>query len=884
MHAASIRSIISVLSLFMLSVIPITANAEEDNLTRHTLPNGLDVILKQDTARKVAAIQFWVNVGSTDEDQSQRGISHLIEHMAFKGTKKRGVGRIAKEIEALGGSTNAYTTWDRTVFLVTVPSDKVLDGLDILADAVINPLIDPQELEREKKVVLEEILEGEERPQKKSFELLFETAYTQSPYKYPVIGYKEIVSGFSRDDVLAFRKRWYVPQNMFLVVVGDVDPQALRPEIERMTRDLKPSKFVPGNRAAEPAQEQIRQAIIRDPNSRETFLNIAFHIPSVKSAEVNALDIAADLLGSRESSRLVHVLKKQKHLVHSISAYAITPRDPGLFVISAALDAENLETAVRSIMDELRKLAKKQPSAEEIQRARTHIESAYLYGRQTVGGIARTLGTYRADRGDPEFGDVYLKLNAAVTEEQVSAAVRRYLVPPNVTVTALLPEKASPELKVEKLAEIIGSYADQRQLAAKKRSSDKVVTRTLRNGMRVVLIPDYSNPVVSFRIASLGGKRFETKETAGIMNFVAQMLDKGTKSQSEMEIARKVEAMGGRLGTFSGNDSVGLDATFLSRNVDDGLKLLAEIYSNASFPQDKLERERKLIINTIRTAPDRPIQFALNTLNEAIFAGHPYGLNKEGSVESVERFTQDDLIRAYQSFFVPSNTVITAVGSMDVKRVMRTIAELFGEFPAREALTPQIPQQEPLSAAKEATVRIPRAKAHVAIGFHGTTLDHPDRYALDVLNSVLSGMGGRLFRELRDKESLAYTVTSFSRPSKDPGIFAFYVGTDRSKADRAVQGLFREINRVRSAPVSDDELSRAVSNVIGKHRIALQSPWARAESVALNDLYGLGHDYDPQYLKKIAEVTADQVLNVAREYLDPNRAAIVRILPEEKAK
>ena len=499
------------------------------------------------------------------------------------------------------------------------------------------------------------------------------------------------------------------------------------------------------------------------------------------------------------------------------------------------------------------------------------------------GGIARTLGNYEADTGDADFGDLYLKLNAAVTPDQVAACVRDYLQWPNVTVTALVPEKDAPEFKIEKLVEVIGSHRDRTRVAAKKASDRKAVTRTLRNGTRVVLIPDDSNPVVSFRIACLGGKRFETERTIGIMNFVAQMLDKGTKSLNEVEIARKVEAMGGRLGTFSGYDSVGLDATFLSRNADEGLKLLADIYANASFPKDKVDRERMLIINMIKTAPDRPVQFAIQTLNEHLYSRHPYRFDKEGTVESVTRFTADDLRKTHRRLFVPSNTVITGVGSMNVKSVMRTITELFGELPAGKMVMPKVPQEDAKEQAKQATVRIPRAKAHLVIGFRGTTVENKDRYALDVLNSVLSGMGGRLFQDLRDKKSLAYTVTSFCRVGKDPGVFGFYMGTNANKVDRAMRGLFREIDRVRSAPVGDEELARAVNNVIGKHKIALQSPWARAENVALNDLYGLGHNYDPEYLRKISEVTPDQVLDVARRYLDPNHACVVKILPEEHA-
>jgi hypothetical protein len=205
-----------------------SALAMEEKLKHFTLPNGLEVLVKEDHARKVAAIQCWVMVGSADEEDSERGISHLIEHMAFKGTERRGVGQIASEVEALGGETNAYTSWDETVFFITVPSHATLQGLDILTDAVLRPAIDAQELAREKEVVLEEILEGDERPERKASKQLLWTAYSRSPYRFPVIGYKETVEKVTRDDVLSFRKKWYVPENMFLLIVGDVNADQIR--------------------------------------------------------------------------------------------------------------------------------------------------------------------------------------------------------------------------------------------------------------------------------------------------------------------------------------------------------------------------------------------------------------------------------------------------------------------------------------------------------------------------------------------------------------------------------------------------------------------------------------------------------------------------------
>lgn len=209
--------------------------ALEEKLQQFTLSNGIEVYVKEDSARKVATLQVWVMVGSADEQEWERGISHLIEHMAFKGTERRGVGRIAAEVEALGGETNAFTSWDKTVFYVTVPSEAVLAGLDILTDAVLRPSIDPVELDKEKQVVIEEILEGEERPERKAFKRLFHTAYVSSPYKYPVIGFKETVEKFTRDDIMRFREKWYKPENIFILLVGDVDASAVQPELERMT-------------------------------------------------------------------------------------------------------------------------------------------------------------------------------------------------------------------------------------------------------------------------------------------------------------------------------------------------------------------------------------------------------------------------------------------------------------------------------------------------------------------------------------------------------------------------------------------------------------------------------------------------------------------------
>jgi zinc protease len=359
------------------------------------------------------------------------------------------------------------------------------------------------------------------------------------------------------------------------------------------------------------------------------------------------------------------------------------------------------------------------------------------------------------------------------------------------------------------------------------------------------------------------------------------MLNKGAGKMDEVEISQRVEDMGGRLTGFSGYDSFGLAASFFSRHLDDGMRLMLQIVTDPTFPADKLERERNLIINRIKTEPDRPVQYAINVLNETVFPKHPYGFVKEGTLTTVAGFTAAELKQTYERYAVPSNMVITVVGDMNARKTMDRITELFGKIKGKKLEAPAVVAEEPLATVREKIVRIPRAKAHLAVGFRAATMSDPDRYSLEVLSNILAGQGGRLFLQLRDKESLAYVVTSFFRPGLQPGVFAFYIACEEAKLDQAEQGLQGQVNLIREKAVSDKELKRSISNLIGHHLISLQSSSSRAENTALNTLYGLGYDYDREYVQKIAAVKVEDVLRAARKYLDPKRCAIVKIVPEE---
>ena len=280
-----------------------------------------------------------------------------------------------------------------------------------------------------------------------------------------------------------------------------------------------------------------------------------------------------------------------------------------------------------------------------------------------------------------------------------------------MTLTVLLPDNEAKDFRIEELEKIVSGFAPTaKAISTGETASKETVFKELSNGIKVVLVPDNSNPVISFRIACLGGKRFEDKEDQGIMNFISRMFDKGAAGMSDVEIARKVDNMGGSLNGFSGNDSFGFYASFFSRHSHDGLELLSKLYADPTFPQDKVDRERQLIIAAIKSEPDEPTQYVVNILNKTLFPDFPYGFDKLGTPATITGCSVDDLRRTYQRFAVPSNTVITAVGKMDPQKLFEKVEQLFGAIPPKVLEMPEIPAERPLDKVRQELVHIPEPK------------------------------------------------------------------------------------------------------------------------------------------------------------------------------
>ncbi|MBI2265252.1 MAG: insulinase family protein [Armatimonadetes bacterium] len=409
------------------------------DVTKRVLDNGLTVLVKEVYPASIVNLAIWVKVGSIHEEDKEAGISHCIEHMLFKGTRKRAVGEIAKEIHGVGGYLNAFTSYDCTCYWVVLPSKYFDIALDVEADALLNSTLDQEELEKEIRVILEEIKMYQDRPDSHCFEKLMEIAYTRHPYRRPIIGYENVLKSVTPQDLFDYWERFYRPGNMFVTLVGDVHGEKCVDKISRYLGSMKPGLVPLQERNREPEQRERREISLNG-DIQKTHVQIAFHIPDALHKDTYACQILAGILGEGRSARLNQSLKEKKRLVTAIDAGLFSQKEPGLFLIQAVLDDGDPNRATSGIRDEIEKLIDEGVTTDELNRAKNIVESSYVFGQETVEGLGKNLGFYEI-LGDYALSDRYIEELYKVKAEEVCKAAGKYLTDSNCSIAVYRPNR-----------------------------------------------------------------------------------------------------------------------------------------------------------------------------------------------------------------------------------------------------------------------------------------------------------------------------------------------------------------------------------------------------------------------------------------------------------
>ncbi|OAG27267.1 M16 family metallopeptidase [Thermodesulfatator autotrophicus] len=869
------------LFLALLFIQGVWAMELAPGLYKTVLDNGLTLIVEENHRAPVVSVQVWVKAGSAYEKDSEAGITHLIEHMIFKGTEKRKPGEIAATIESFGGSINAFTSYDYTCYYVNGPSEVLDTALDVLSDAIFHSIFDPTELEREKQVILEEMRMRNDRPALALAEAVRQKAYLKYPYRRPIIGYPETVKAFTRDDILKYMARRYRPAHIAVVIVGDVEAEtALSKASSYFGREPKKPPQKVKFPEEPPKTKPVLVTINRD--VQEGYFQIALPGPSLLEKEAPVMDVIAAILGQGESSRLYRELRREKGIVNTIYAYAFTPQGPGLFEVAGTASAENLRESLKEALVEIFRLKYEPVLPEELTKAKVMVAADFVYSRETMQGEARKLGAFEMIAGDPLKARAYLEAIKKVTPAQIKEAAQKFFTPQAV-VAGLLAQNVSEIISQEELENLV----EEAEMEASgitpelERWIAPTVKKKLANGLTVLITPQKDVPSLAMALVFPGGLRFETAETNGLFRTLAGLWTKGTNKYSAEMLASIVESMGGDISGFSGRNTFGLKGVFLSDYLDQALSLFAEVAKNPALSQEELERLKPELLSALARQEDNPLQLAIKEFYRLLFAPHPYGLNILGSPEVIKNLSSQDIKKAYDSFVIPSRGVLAIVGDVDPDKVWPLIEKHFGAWQKEAPPLPEDKEPEPLLEPKISTVNLDREQVHLILGFRGPDMFSPDRYATEVLNAILAGQGGRLFKELRDQKALAYSVTSFLTLGINTGGIGFYIATEPAKKKLALAGLWQEITKVAQEGVTDEEIKRAKRWLVGRYLTGLQTNSAQALEQAVNEVLGLGYNYGLRYIQKIQNVEWENINEVAKKYLQNQSYVLVTVGPIE---
>ena len=833
---------------------------------RHVLDNGLTLVHRPDFSSEVVSVQVWVKTGSIHEDELiGSGLSHYLEHLLFKGTARRDGKSISREVHAMGGGINAYTTFDRTVYYIDAPSQAFSQIVDVLSDIVLHSTLPEQEVERERDVILREIDMGLDDPDRQLSQALFRTAFKCHPYREPVIGHRALYEQVTRDELYAYYKSRYVPNNIVVSIVGAVTPEDCLREVEATFGQAVRGRLAPVKIEEEPIQLATRREdIVGDYNIFRG--GIGFKVPHLSHPDSPRLDALAHALGGGESSLLWERLRNQQKLVHYIDCRNWNPGGRGLFWISYVCDPEqqsDVETAIHAL---IREVGETGFPESVVEKARRQALSGEINGRKTMSGQASRLGTGEVVIGDIHYGRRYLKRLQSVTPQDLQAVASTYLVEEGMSAVTLGPKPEAAVAQSDSIAEVL--------------ALDPFELVEFKSGARLLLQEDKRLPKVHIRCVMQGGPFYEPADQRGVTELMGELLTKDTANRSASEISTLIDSIGGSFAATGGNNTLSFAIEVLPSDVDVALDLLSDALTCPIFDEATFRTELEAQIANLKEEDDEILDYGFRKLRERFFGEHPFAIASDGRVADLEQLTRLDVVAHFERLVTASNMVLSVSGDFDRANLQARLQPLLeSDISTKPFTVDQTPAYPGPAEAVNVVETMDREQAVVLQAYPDVGIKD-ERYVVgEMLNELFSGMSSRLFERVREDKGMAYYVGSSRVVGLHSSMFVFYAGTHPSQAAEVMIEIDAEIARVAAGEVTEEELARCRTRLKAARPMGRQTIGARAMHAAINLTYELPLDNDAEHAEKLDGVDATAMAEFAKEFFDLQRQVRMIVQP-----
>jgi zinc protease len=849
---------------------------------REVLPNGLTLLVQEDRSAPAVAVVTHVKAGFFDEPDRWVGVSHVLEHMFFKGTARRGVGAIARETKNAGGYLNASTTYDHTSYFTVLPASGLAAALDIQSDALRHCAIDAEELARELQVIVQEARRKLDNPSALTQETLHEVMYDRHRIRRWRIGHEDQLAGYTQRDLREYYTSRYVPERTIVAIVGAVDADGALDLARAAYADWPAASGAVDRSPDEPPRREVRARTLRGDVAQAEFA-LGWRTVAALDPGSPALDLAAAVLCSGRGSWLYRRLR-EPGLVTWVAAHNYASSELGVMSISGELAPDKVDAALAGIAEEVTRLSLLGPSAEDLERARTLMRARWARRMESMGGRAGALAAAEAldryDLLDREYAAL-----GAVHPEDVRDAAARHLHPDSVSGVLYLPRQGGNDLTAESLATAF-AVTPLRPPAASSATRpgprpavrapgrrESGVWHTALPGVDLLVWQKSGVPLVTVGIHT-PRRHLDPPAQAGIGALTARASVRGAAGIDAGGLAFAFEELGGTLAAKATSDWLGFGTTVLAEHLPEAAALLDAVFADPHLDDASVALERGTMESEAAQVADDMFRYPFQLAFAEGFGEQGYGLPVGGLPGTLPNISGGDVRGWHRQAFREVRPVVVAVGDVDPERASEILAGAFGR---RETVAPEgaLPQVAWVGGngrgVPSRVVERDKAQAALAMAFPGPSRRDGDHVAAQVWAAVASGLGGRLFEALRDRRSLAYSVVATAWEKARAGALLAYIATSPEREEEAREEMLRELERFTREPVSEVELGQAINYLSGQAEVSRQSGGAIAGEILEAWIAGTGlHELEAP-AERYRAVTADDVLRVAARHLDRAR-------------
>ena len=787
---------------------------------------------------QAAAVYLRFAAGAADELPGQHGLAHMLEHMLFKGTPTRGIGRAAREIEALGGDLNAWTSHDELVIHAEVAGGAWASVLDVMTDMVHGALLDADELDRERRVILEEIASYEDDPDECVAAAVQAGIWGAHPYGRLVIGLPSTVRGASRDDLAAYRDTHLTADRLTALVVGDVAHEEVVRTVLRLVEGWPRSG---GQRPTPPSPDLPHAQVVRPPHAfDDRVVEVGWRGPPTDHPDLPALSVLAAILGGAGGDRITETLDEVPKVgFGGWCDLGVSPWGSTISLGFRPLEGTTVEALGRvlTLVDGFHRSC----GGRLCGRARDTLIADLDFQEQTTEGIAEDLLHHESHHGQAGHRATWRAALLAVTPDEVVAAARRWLVRQHAVVGVLDP--ATPD------APLLAQLTPRPATGA---SAPGTVWRQRLHGTRLIVAPS-NVPVFAARLIVPGGALRVSDRHAGIGAAWARTVHRGAGPYDGEAFHDALDDLAADLNPIEGTSWLGVSVTAPAAHAVDVLKLLGELICDPHFDEEEWSIARTELLDHVRTRLDRPRQVLAERLSALRFAGHPWRLPAGGTQASLQRIGPRALLRWHRTHFVRPGVVLAVTGGVDPQDVVQAV-DWLADLPEASPLPPRLATPDLVPGVH--TVRGGTRQAVVSLTGRGLPRTARQQRGLELAEALLDGQGGRLFLDLREQRGLAYELWARNEERLDMGAFHVGLATDPSQVEEASQAMRGILRTLADHPPSSEELDHARAVLLGRAALRSQRVESQARRLATEAL--LGFDPSPEARREALEATQPQ--------------------------